>query len=233
MRPPTPSETPCANSAQCECKIIGSNFQRNDDDCTPGFIGVAFFNDSLCILCLRCKITQTYFHNLTLGLSTKEPIHSHYNAIGHGEYNAESCLWPNGANGITDPVVFHSRSNYYYSGNAANHTLKLKQHSHVNFRQASSSIKSHWIYILVLLSRHLQMFNIFFLKNAARSLPHTRFWKQSPPFTTNAMATKTHSGSRSWHLYSISRHIFHMFLIPKTQIMKMLLSLLNSSSWAC
>lgn len=132
MRPPSGDETPCQMHAQCECMLL---YTHHPSDPVCGFVGVAIPHETLCLLCLRRKYTQTFFHNLTLDRHSKDPIHSYYNLIGPGEYNTESCLWPNGCNGITGPIVFHSRSNYYYSKDST----MIHQHINVNFHPASSS----------------------------------------------------------------------------------------------
>lgn len=133
MRPANKSESSCDNQTQCECLLINTSHPLNGEmDHGNEFIGVAFPGYSQCLLCLRRDITQSYFHHLTLSSHVSVPLHSYYNLVQTGEYNAESCLWPSNANGITDPIVFHSRSNYYY------HNGCIKQHSNVNFRLASS-----------------------------------------------------------------------------------------------
>lgn len=131
MRPPRASEAPCYNQLQCECMLLASHFP-SEPTMFQGFIGVALPSNTVCILCARKSITQSFFQHLTLKTQPTKPLHSFYNLIGPFEYNTDSCLWPNNCNGITDPVVMHSRNNYYYQDGV------IKQYDSVNFRMVSS-----------------------------------------------------------------------------------------------
>ena len=123
MRPPRANEEPCYNNGNCECMLIAQDHPFNNQ----GFIGVRCPDSTLCLLCVRKEVTQSFFHALSTGSVASEVFQHHFNLVRAGEYNSESCLWPSDSNGLSDPVVFHSRSNYFYQNG------HIKQYNNVNF----------------------------------------------------------------------------------------------------
>ena len=88
----------------------------------------------MCILCVRRKVSQLFYHYLITKTSPEICIQPHYNIIERpNEYNKDCVFLPTALAGITDPFVMHLRHNYKYKGNG------IVQHSSVNFSQASST----------------------------------------------------------------------------------------------
>jgi hypothetical protein len=134
LRPCQSGESPCKHGDSCEAILMANICLSAESD--QGFVCMACPGFTECLLCLRKHVTQTYFHNMTLGIHSSEPVHQFYNSVGPNEYTADVCLWPNGKNGISDPIVSHSRSSYVYFNGT------IQQRQNVNFHVASSSIKS-------------------------------------------------------------------------------------------
>lgn len=126
MRPPQHNEEACCNGTTCECVLIAEHHPFNTNGLN-GFVGVRCPGSTICLLCIRKEVTQSFFRSISNGSIVSEVYQHHYNIVGPGEYNAESCLWPSGSNGLSDPFVFHSRSNYFYQNGC------IKQYDNVNF----------------------------------------------------------------------------------------------------
>jgi len=141
MRPAQDQEERCISGENCECMVIAKT-----DPTVPnntGFIGVSLQErHNMCILCVRKKVSQQYYHYLITNTSPETCIQPHYNVVEKPEeYNKDCVFLPTSMTGITDPFVMHRRHNYKYENG------RIVQSSSVNFSQASIMCETKTIFI--------------------------------------------------------------------------------------
>ena len=141
MRPVQEGEESCINDKNCECVLIAKTDPTVDDG--DAFICVALpERHKMCILCVRKKVSQQFYHYLITNTTPDTCIQPHYNVIEKPEeYNKDCVFLPVSVSGISDPFVMHRRHNYKYRGRT------IIQSSSVNFSQASMMCETKTIFI--------------------------------------------------------------------------------------
>lgn len=136
MRPAQDGEENCINEENCECTLIAKTDPTIDDE--DAFIGTALpERHKMCVLCVRKKVSQQFYHYLITNTTPDTCIQPHYNVIEKPEeYNKDCVFLPISVSGITDPFVMHRRHNYKYRGKS------IIQSSSVNFSQASMTCET-------------------------------------------------------------------------------------------
>tara|TARA_B110000211_G_scaffold24616_1_gene25286 strand:- start:190 stop:2616 length:2427 start_codon:yes stop_codon:yes gene_type:complete len=140
MRPPESGEKPCINADNCECTQIALQEPTVCD--TSAFIGVGLDEPhAMCILCIRRKVSQAFYHYLITKTSPETCIQPHYNIVNQPmEYNKNCVFLPTSLAGITDPFVMHLRHNYKYENGIISQTM-------VNFSNASFMYNSKTLFL--------------------------------------------------------------------------------------
>lgn len=140
MRPAQSQEEKCINGENCECILISKTDPTAKG---KGFIGVSLpERHKMCVLCVRKKVSQQYYHYLITNTSPETCIQPHYNIVEKPEeYNKDCVFLPTSMTGITDPFVMHRRHNYKYQDG------RIVQSSSVNFTQASMMCEQKTIFI--------------------------------------------------------------------------------------
>jgi len=115
MRPALTGEDQCLRGNSCECTQIAIQDPTIDNTCA--FVGVALQEShQLCLLCVRRKVSQLFYHYLITKTSPEVGIQPHYNRIDNPDEYSKNCVFlPTSLAGITDPFVMHLRHNYSYS----------------------------------------------------------------------------------------------------------------------
>jgi len=196
MRPPTQDEDECTNGNSCECMLIAQSDPMTDNKCA--FVGVALpERHKMCILCVRRKVSQMFYHYLITKTSPEICIQPHYNIIERpNEYNKNCVFLPTSMAGITDPFVMHLRQNYTYEGK------RIHQNSSVNFSQASINCDSQTIFLERLVEFHrsqtLQYTEASFFKKIHKSTDFKQRYKLEMELYNAIPYIFDGSGSLEW-----------------------------------